>query len=112
MPRSEFSKKTKLAAWERSGGYCECGCNQKIIGTPEYDHIIEDMIDGGNDLENCRVMTKKCHRLKTEERRPELDKTRRSFEKRIGVRKRKGRPMPGTRTSGWKQKMDGSWERR
>lgn len=112
MMRREFSKKTKLAAWERCGGRCECGCGQKIHGDAEYDHIIEDAIDGGNDLANCMVMKRKCHALKTSERRPEIVKSIRIREKNAGIRKPKGRPMPGTKRSGWKQKMYGEWERR
>lgn len=88
--RAEFSKATKLAAWERCRGFCECGCGQKIIGTPEYDHALEDYVGGSNALQNCVVMSKKCHRLKTKESRPEIDKTRRILEKRAGVRKGRG----------------------
>ena len=98
--RREFSKATKLAAWERSGGRCECGCGQKIIGTPEYDHRLEDYVGGANDLVNCVVMSKRCHRLKTNANRPEIDKTRRIAEKRAGVRKRQG-------FKGWRR-FDGS----
>ena len=108
MPRSEFTKKTKLEAWERCGGFCECGCGQKIIGRPEYHHDKENYIGGDNSLENCLVLTKKCHRIITDERRPEIDKTRRISEKNAGIRKRKGRPMPGTRASGIRKKMDGT----
>ena len=90
MSRAEFSKATKLAAWERSGGRCECGCGQKILGTPEYDHIIEDTLTHDNSLENCMVMSKRCHRLKTDRNRPEIDKTRRIAEKRAGVRTGRG----------------------
>jgi len=88
--RAEFSKATKLAAWERCRGMCECGCGQKIIGRPEYDHVIEDTLTHDNSLENCMVMAKRCHRIKTDENRPEIDKTRRILEKRAGVRKGRG----------------------
>ena len=93
MSRLEFTKKTKLAAWQRCGGICECGCGVAIRtgDGPEYDHIIEDTIAGGNGLENCRVMRKRCHAAKTAERRPEIDKTRRGFEKRIGARERRSK---------------------
>lgn len=90
MSRREFSKATKLAAFERSGGRCECGCNQPILGTPEYDHRLEDYVGGANDIENCMVMSKRCHRLKTDRNRPEIDKTRRIAEKRAGVRQGRG----------------------
>lgn len=100
MSRQEFSKATKLAAWERSGDRCECGCGQKILGTPEYDHRLEDYVGGGNHLDNCMVMSKRCHRLKTDRNRPEIDKTRRIAEKRAGVRGRQG-------FRGWRR-FDGS----
>lgn len=89
MSRAEFSKATKLAAFERCAGRCE-KCTQKILGTPEYDHVIEETLTHDNSLENCMVLCARCHRLKTNENRPEIDKTRRIAEKRAGVRKRQG----------------------
>ncbi len=93
--RQEFPKSVKLDAWERSKGICECGCHLKIIGIPEYDHWpIPASLDGPGTLENCRVLSKKCHRRITETKDiPELSKSTRIFEKRIGLRKTK-RPFP------------------
>lgn len=110
--RREFPKAVKLAAFQRCGGICECGCGVKIIAGdgPEYDHILEDTLGGEPTLENCRVLRKRCHGRKTSERRPEIDKAQRGFEKRIKVRK--SRPMPFGRTSKWKKKLDGTVERR
>lgn len=89
--KDEFSKRTKLDAWARSGGHCECGCGVKIISGdgPEYDHKIEVALGGDNSLENCVVLRKRCHDAKTSKRRPALDKTRRTTEKAIGARKPK-----------------------
>lgn len=91
MPRREFPKHVKLAAWQRCGGHCECGCGVKIISGdgPEYDHIKEDFFDGEPTLENCRVLRKRCHTAKTSQSRPVIDKARRGFEKRINARSRK-----------------------
>lgn len=91
--RAEFSKKTKLQAWERSGGICECGCMQKIIGIPEYDHFpVPASIGGSNDLSNCRVLSRKHHRLITNTKDiPALAKSQAIYEKRANVRKPKGR---------------------
>jgi 5-methylcytosine-specific restriction endonuclease McrA len=105
--RQEFSKKVKLAAWERCGGICECGCGQKIIsGAVEYDHIIEDALGGEPTLDNCMVMRKRCHDGKTGKRRPALDKTRRVIEKAAGARKT-SKPMPFGRNSPFKKTMSG-----
>jgi 5-methylcytosine-specific restriction endonuclease McrA len=94
--RSEFPKSVKLAAWERCGGICECGCGRKIL-RPEYDHRLEDYVGGSSELSNCVVLDVKCHKLKTAESRPEIDKTRRIYEKRAGVRQKQGfrKPPPG-----------------
>ena len=112
MPRSEFTKRTKEDARKRANGFCECGCGQPLKGRSEFDHKLEAYLGGTNDLDNCVVMSAKCHALKTAKRRPEIDKTCRISEKNAGVRKRKGRPMMGTIASGWRKKMDGTAERR
>lgn len=91
--RQEFTKKTKIAAWERAHGHCE-QCRSKIFTRAEYDHIVEDYIGGDNSLENCRVLCPKCHKAKTRESRPAIDKTRRIIEKRAGVRQGRGFPKP------------------
>ena len=110
--KDEFSKATKAAAFLRSKGKCECGCHHKIIaGYVEYDHIIEVRLGGDNSLGNCMVMRTKCHDLKTKERRPAVDKTRRISEKVMGLRKT-SRPIPGSKASGWKHKMNGKWVER
>lgn len=112
--RKEFSKAVKLQAWQRSGGICECGCGVKIIpgDGPEYHHRTEDTIGGEPTLENCRVLRKRCHDAETKKRRPEIDKTRSTFEKRINARPKRSQPMLGSKASGWKKKMDGTSERR
>ena len=94
MARQEFSKAVKLAAWERCGGICECGCGQKIL-TAEYDHWpVPAAFGGGNDLENCRVLNKRCHRKITADVDvPKIAKAVRIIEKRAGLRKSK-RPFP------------------
>ena len=111
MPRAqrkEFSKQTKRQAWERCGGRCECGCGLPIQGTPEYDHIQEDYVSKDNSLSNCQVLSARCHRLKTAAARPQIDRTRRLEEKRLGLRA-KGRgfrtPPPGY--NAWTRRIEG-----
>lgn len=92
MSRAEFSKSTKLQAWDRCKGRCECGCGLTIIGTPEYDHIVPAAIGGTNALDNCRVLMKKHHRDKTDKDVPEIAKSQRIYEKRIGARTKRAWP--------------------
>lgn len=109
MSRAEFSKKTKLARFEFAKGRCE-ECGHKIIGTAEYDHASEDYLTKDNSFENCRCLCSKCHDVKTAKNRPAIDRTRRIYEKRAGVRST--RPMPGSKRSGLRKRMDGTVERR
>ena len=107
-PRAEFTKSTKLAAWERCAGICECGCGQKIM-TPEYDHHpIPAAIGGPATLDNCRVLNKRCHRILTAERdQPAIAKTKRIFEKRIGARdKRRGFRKPPRGYNAWTRSIE------
>lgn len=109
--RREFSKKVKLAAWQRASGHCEePSCGVKIIlgNGPEYDHALEDYLSGEPTLENCVVLCLRCHKAKTKARRPEIDRTRAQFEKRIGLRK-SSRPMRDPR---FRKRMDGTIEKR
>lgn len=90
--RQEFSRKTKLEAWSRSGGFCECGCAQKILSA-EYHHIVPAAFGGANTLDNCRVLDRRCHRkLTAEVDVPRIAKAARIEAKRAGLRKR--RPFP------------------
>ena len=111
MKRNEFSKATKLIAWERCKGMCEL-CGLKIIGVAEYDHIIPCGLGGANDVHNCRCVCRKCHGKKTSEQDvPMISKAVRIAEKRNGVRRTKN-PLPGSKASRWKRRMDGTVERR
>ena len=83
--RHEFPSKVKIAAFERCAGKCE-QCLTRIIGRPEYDHIIPDALGGGPTIDNCAVLCCKCHRLKTSGQDvPRIAKTKRTKRKAINA---------------------------
>ena len=88
--RSEFSKSTMFAAYDRSNGNCEM-CGVPFAGrSPQYDHRLPDYLGGDNSLDNCACICVKCHKTKTsDEDRPRIDKTRRLLEKKAGVRRKR-----------------------
>lgn len=88
--RREFSKKIKLAAWERSGGRCET-CTAKLFpGNTHYDHLIPDGLGGEPTLANCRAVCRACHGVKTaKEDVPAIAKAKRRQLARAGIKKRK-----------------------
>lgn len=90
--RKEFSKKTRLLAFQRASGRCECGCGTKLTpGEVQYDHELPAALGGSNDLSNCVVLRTKCHRQKTSEHDvPQISKSARVAEKRMGIRTKRG----------------------
>lgn len=111
MSRREFPAKVKLAAWDRAKGHCE-RCRNKITRGVQYDHSTPDYVDGPPTLDNCVVLCTPCHSLKTTTTdAPAIAKTKRIRKRQAGV-KRSKKPMPGSRDSGWKRRMDGTVERR
>ena len=65
MPRKDFPRKVKAAAFKRAAGHCErCKAALKP-GEAEVDHILEDGLGGEPVLSNAQVLCKPCHKLKT-----------------------------------------------
>jgi 5-methylcytosine-specific restriction endonuclease McrA len=112
MSRQEFSVSVKRAAAKRANGHCEECTRRLSVGDYHYDHAVADQLGGAPTLDNCRVLCRSCHRAKTRSRDlPQIAKAKRREQRHMGIRK-SGRPMPGSRASGWKQKVGGGWERR
>jgi hypothetical protein len=119
LSRREFSKATKRAAWERSGGACEaegqlygmsagvrCGADMTRTGV-HYDHVDPDANSKDNSLENCAAVCPCCHRFKTTHHDvPKVAKTVRQQDRHRGIRRAK-RVMPGNRNSKFKRIVGG-----
>ncbi len=123
MSRAEFTVKTKLLAWKRSGGptdpRCECGCGQPISDSdPAEYHHIEEAESGDTperrkflrSLGNCLCVRRSCHKWITKtETVPNIVKSRRQRAGEANAKRKPKRPMPGSRASKWKQKVGGEW---
>jgi 5-methylcytosine-specific restriction endonuclease McrA len=53
-----------------------------------YDHIIPDQLLGVNDLDNCQVLCRGCHREKTKSDIARIAKAKRQFAKNRGMKKK------------------------
>src|SRR5688572_12161805 len=86
MSRREFPRVVKAAAAARCRGACE-GCTARLTaGHFHYDHIIPDGIGGEPTLENCQVLCKACHAVKTgEQDQPRIAKMKRQRDKHTGA---------------------------
>lgn len=115
MSRREFPKAVKVAAFQRANGHCEnpeCGA-RLTVGKFHYDHVLADGLGGEPTLDNCACLCSACHSAKTGRHDvPKIAKAKRQHAGHIGARKPTSRPIPGSKASGWRKRMDGTAERR
>jgi len=113
MSRREFPKSVQRAAFIRCNGKCEgddCGAHL-YVGSYHYDHIIPDGNGGEPTLDNCQVLCKPCHSVKTRKLDvPAIAKTKRIIDRERGIKKPSR--FPGNRNSPFKLKVGGGVERR
>jgi 5-methylcytosine-specific restriction endonuclease McrA len=98
MPRIEFSKSVKRAAWDRAGGRCEASgvlyglpetvvCGRDLRHGVEYDHVLADSNGGAASLENCAAVCPRCHAYKSREvDTPRAAKSVRQGDKHRGIK--------------------------
>jgi 5-methylcytosine-specific restriction endonuclease McrA len=113
MTRSgEFTRKQRAEMWLRAKGNCEgCGARLKASGG-QYDHVIPLSMGGENEVSNGQVLCGPCHGSKTAKEAPRRAKADRNRDKASGAYRRASRPIPGSKASGWKRKLDGTVVRR
>lgn len=119
--RTEFSAKVKLDIFRRAGGpdktRCEC-CGAIVVGRNfEIDHKVAEWILADIEAGYRGVLTAEdgwllgtkcgCHKKKTAREAGERAKGKRIVAVAAKAKRRKGKPMPGSRDSKWKRTMDG-----
>lgn len=122
IDRLEIPKRIKLLVFARAGGpdrVCCEGCTLRLGGKPfQYHHLRAEWTQTAAISErepitadDVKLLCIPCH-----EEISAKDTTARAHGKRIVEKaaraKRPSRPMNGSRASGWKHCMNGSWERR
>jgi 5-methylcytosine-specific restriction protein A len=109
MSRREFPKKVRALAFKRCGGVCE-DCTAKLFpGNVEYDHRMPDALDGEPTLENCTVLCRACHKVKSAEDASNLARALRREANHIGARAPSRNPIPGGRDTPWKKTFSKGW---
>ena len=108
--RHVFSTSFRLNLFLNRKGTCG-RCSQKIDAGKAWDidHIIPLALGGTNEPENLQILCKPCHQSKTAKNDiPRIAKTKRLKARHLGARSPSTRPLPGSRRSPWKRKLDGS----
>lgn len=108
-----FPPRVRLRILERFDRRC-ASCGKPIRPGERWtcDHIVA-LINGGENRESngqslCRACTPEKDAADVAVKSRTADMAKAAY----GIKARKGRPMPGSRASGWKRKMDGTTIRR
>jgi hypothetical protein len=90
------------------------GCNRVLrTGDINYDHISADAISRDNSLENCAVLCRACHGIKTREHDiPAIAQDRRVADLARGIKDSWRKRLPGGKDSPFKLKIGGGVEDR
>ncbi len=113
MNRVRITSKMRADIFLRHSGVCHL-CSLKVHPGEEWDvsHEIPLEAGGKDDDSNWHVAHRKCHRSHTARvDAPLIAKVKRVHQRHIGAKKSKN-PLPGSRNSLWKKKMDGTVVRR
>jgi 5-methylcytosine-specific restriction protein A len=115
-PRRTLTDQQKAKLFLQRGGKCH-RCKRKLApgDTWTVEHVIALENGGSNDWDNIDITCAWCLPAKNAEDHGKAAKARAVAVAHVvprGERQKKGRPLPGTKRSGWKHKMNGEWVRR
>lgn len=110
---AKVPNRVRIRVFERFHGRCYRSGIPIAAGQPwELDHIIA-LANGGSHREsNLAPILASEHKLKSKQDRKVQTRIFKAKRRHLGLRKAKSKPMPGSKASGWRRKMDGTWERR
>lgn len=112
-PRPSWTASQRLKIFNANDGRCHI-CTVKIWPGQKWivEHPKARGLQGSDDIREMKPAHEDCHKSKTAAEVAIMRKADRQGKAMRGLKRRKGPPMPGTRASGWKRKIDGTVERR
>ncbi len=111
---SPIPDRVRVRVFSRYLGRCQCGCGHVIVAGERWDcdHRVA-LINGGEHREyNLVPLLVAHHKAKTRSDIATKSLTYRKRKAHLGIKRRSRSPMPGSKASGWKRKMDGTVVRR
>jgi 5-methylcytosine-specific restriction protein A len=113
-PDSAVPPRVRLRVYLKDAGICQCGCSRRITAGAKWetDHTISLANGGENREANLRTLLYECHKAKTKQDVTLKSKTYARRLKNLGIKKRKGPAMPGSKESPWKKTFNNGWVKR
>lgn len=111
-PDEAVPPRVRARVFDRAGGKCH-RCGRKIVAeTWTCEHLVALVNGGANAERNLGVTCNWCLPAKNAEDVAEKSEVARVRKKHVGIAAKRFRPIPGSKASGWRHRMDGTWERR
>lgn len=107
-PDTAIPARVRARVFDRAGGVCHIS-GRKIQAGEEWhcDHI-KPLADGGEHREgNLAPALGSEHRRKTSAENAQRAVERRKREKHLGIKRPVRNPLPGSKASGWRKKING-----
>lgn len=115
MKRKSISRTHRLRLFALHHGQCHL-CHGRIDATREAWEVSHDIpleLGGADDDVNRKPAHAKCHRVQTSTIDiPRIAKAKRREARHLGAKAKSSRPVPGSKASGIRKRMDGTVERR
>lgn len=113
MKRKRLSTRDRKFVFDLAKGVCHlCNGEIKTGDAWEVSHAVPLEMGGADEIQNMFPAHQKCHRRHTSEVDiPTIAKAKRREARHIGAH-RSRRPMPGSKASGLRKRMNGQVERR
>lgn len=111
-PRRKLSTRDRLKVFEAHGGVCAL-CGAKIDGTRDkwiVEHLRALGLGGTDDDSNMAPAHERCASAKTADDIPRIAKAKRVKARHIGARAPSRNPMPGSRNTPFRRKINGTTE--
>ena len=112
--RRRISATERLRIFEAARGVCHW-CRLKIDGGRErwdVDHVVALELGGEDGGANLQPIHEACHRTKTAGDAGAIAKAKRQAQRSAGVKRQPRNPIPGSKASPWRRRLDGTTERR
>lgn len=107
MTRRHISTTERTRIWERFNRTCQMCFRPTDFGGVDFDHHIPLAIGGDDTEANLRPLCRPCHRLKTAGDVTDIARAKSREASHRGLRAPSRNPLPGSRNSRFKKKMNG-----
>jgi 5-methylcytosine-specific restriction protein A len=112
-PDTKIPDRVKDRVFDRFNGICYLANRPIAPGEPwDAEHVIAIINGGENRESNLAPALRDKHKGKTAADVAEKSRNYRKRTKHLGIKSKSNRPMPGSKASGIRRRMNGSVERR